>query len=64
MEFLETSPNSGHTATVFHTFAQIRQSRTSYVRQPLSEIAGDGIVKVSYTEINKKDGGCNEPRWK
>jgi len=44
--------------------AQISQSGTSHIPGTLSEIAGDGIVKVSYTEINKKDGGCSEPRWK
>jgi len=34
---LATSDNSGHTATLCS--AQIRQSRTSYVRHPLSENA-------------------------
>ena len=40
MEFLETSPNSRHTAMVLRTFAQISFRETSYVRQPLSEMAG------------------------
>jgi len=31
--FMATSPNSGHTATVLRTSAQIRLCRTSYVRQ-------------------------------
>jgi len=34
---MATSPNSGHTTTL--RYAQIRQSRTSYVHIPLSEMA-------------------------
>jgi len=41
------SPNSGHTATVLRTFSQIRQSRTSYVRHPLSEMP---TFRVHYIE--------------
>jgi len=33
------SPNSGHTVTVLRIFAQIRQSRTSYVRKQLGVMA-------------------------
>jgi len=33
------SPNSGHTATVLRTSAQIRLRRTSYVRKTLYEMA-------------------------
>ena len=48
---IRTASNSGHTATVLRTFAQIRLRRTSYVRQTLAEIphASLGIFKrVSY----------------
>jgi len=41
--FMATSHNSGHTATL--RSAKIRQSRNSYVRRTLSEIAGDGVRK-------------------
>ena len=35
---MATSPNSGCIVTVLRAFTQIRQSRTSHVRQTLSEI--------------------------
>ena len=38
------SPDSGYTAAVLRTSAQIRQSRTSHVRRTLSEIGG-GLEK-------------------
>ncbi len=41
-----TSDNSGHTATVLRTYAQIRQSRTSYVRRTLGVIVVKGIRGV------------------
>jgi hypothetical protein len=39
------SPNSGHTATVLRTFAQIRQIRTLYASKTLFEIrvVGGGV---------------------
>jgi len=40
-----TSPNSGHTATVLRTYAQIRLCRTSHFRKTLYDIppASKGI---------------------
>ena len=35
---MSTAHNSGHMATVLCISAQIRQSRTSYVRKPLYEM--------------------------
>jgi len=45
-----SSPNSGHTATVLRTSAQIRQSRTSHVRRMLSEI-GRWLRERKYLKI-------------
>jgi len=36
---MTTSNNSGYTASVLRTFAQIRHSWTSHVRKPLGERA-------------------------
>jgi len=33
----------GHTATVLRTFAQIQQSRTSYIRRTLGDTQGKNI---------------------
>ena len=43
-----TSDNSGHTAIVLRTstYAQIRQSRTSYVRRTLSEMPKPPKLKI------------------
>jgi len=41
-----TSDNSGHTATL--CYAQIPQSRTSYVRRALSEIHSAPLKKENY----------------
>jgi len=38
-----TADNSGHTAAVLRTSTKIRQSRTSYARQTLGVIGGDGF---------------------
>ena len=48
---MATAYNSGHTATL--RSAKIRQSRTSYVRKPLSAIA---LSKIKNTNINTKGG--------
>ena len=40
-----TAHNSGHTATVLRTYAQIRQSRTSYVRRTLVAIFGGALKR-------------------
>jgi len=56
-----TSYNSGHTATVLRTSAKIRQSRTSYVRKPLSEIVAEGLQleKNWFKAIQKMEGDSN-----
>jgi len=49
------SPDSGYTAAVLRTSAQIRQSRTSYVRKTLSETS-ESVITLC--EVNK-----NEELW-
>jgi len=53
---MSSSPNSGHTATMPRTFAQIQPyGWTSYVRRTLSEIFGgtlEIIIKFAHPHIS------------
>ena len=49
-----TSDNSGHTATVLRTFAQIRQSRTSHVRKMFYLIGHEHIFVFKKPQDEKE----------
>jgi len=54
---MATADNSGHTASVLRTLAQIRQSRTSYVRRMLYDIPPRSLNKkvVIHMKSNKRN---------